>query len=226
VDGDFACAVCWNAETGKQAFCYSAKVGPEVLGAIINNLGRMYNRAMMNIELTGCWGWACLKELRDAWHYPTQYLWMSKDDRPDRKPRQSLGWETTMNSRKRLLIVFRTALRRAEVFPCDVELVQQMSNIQMEMSWNWTIEKGHDDNIFAAMLGFIALQDHHFPHGRGDQRVGQTFVNQDKNEGVTWIDSPETTSMGALGWSSTEHLNKLRLHEKQQKRGPLLLEGA
>lgn len=215
IDGDFAAAVGWNAETGNQAFRYSARVGPEKLGFYVNALGRRYNNATVNIELTGGWGWAAMKELRDKWHYPTQYLWMSKDDRPDRKPRQALGWETTMNSRKRLLIVYRTSVRSGDCHPKDIETVQQMSNVQIEMAWNWTVSRGHDDVLFAAMLGWIAMIDHHFPH-RGQTRNAQTFV-ETPHPRVEWIESPETNSLGLFSWSSTAHLEKLKLWHKPEK---------
>src|SRR5215469_15070365 len=54
-EGDFASAVGWNAETGAQAFTYAAKIGPEKLAEIVNWLGKRYNKAMVNVELTGGW---------------------------------------------------------------------------------------------------------------------------------------------------------------------------
>lgn len=231
-DGDFAAMVGWNAETGEQAFRYSAKCGPEILAAIANHLGRWYNNCMLNIEETGGWGWIVIRDLRDAWHYPTQYMWMGMNDRPDRKPRQALGWVMTQASRNRLFENFRASVRtphasiptveckgrtydRMELTVRDIELVQQMSKAKMQAGWRWTITKGHDDIFIGAGLGWVACKDHHFPHD-GVHRVGSTLKDQEQRGKLTWLESGETTVSGLLGWSSTQHLSKLANYNKKK----------
>jgi hypothetical protein len=222
-DGDFAAAVGWNAETGRQAFRYAARVGPEILGSVVNWIGRMYDKAMVNVEITGGWGYIVLRELRDRWHYPGQYLWLGRDDRFDKKPRTSLGWETTERSRQRALALFRTSLRRGECFPLDQELVTQMSKCKMEMGWRWTVIKGHDDIMMAALLGWAAMQDHHYPHGAPLDRMTQKLTEEkEQHSGITWMDSPESNAAGMFGWTSTNHLNKLRIYNDKAKKKDLL----
>lgn len=221
-DGDFAAIVGWNAETGAQAFTYAAQVGPEILSAIVNHLGRWYNNGMVNIEITGGWGYMVLKDLRDRWHYPTQYMWMSRDDRPDKKGRQAYGWETTERSRQRLLTLFRTALRREEIIIKDIEIMQQMSKAKMEMGWRWTVLRGHDDILMAGMIGWVAKEDHHYPHG-DKKRMAQTLNSpedqaaQKAQTDLSWMESPETTAFGLLGWTSSTHTKMLKAYEKKKK---------
>lgn len=233
-EGDFAAAVCFNAETGEQAWRYSAKAGPEVLAAIVNHLGRWYNNAVVNVEETGGWGWIVIRDLRDGWHYPTQYMWMGQNDRPDRKPRQALGWVMTQNSRNRLFENFRASVRtphatvptiqtkgntveRMEITIRDTELVGQMSRAKMQAGWRWTITKGHDDIFIAAGLAWVALKDHHFPHN-GVHRIGSTLKEAEGRKMVDWLESPETTTLGILGWSSTQHLDKLTNYNKMKNK--------
>lgn len=222
-DGDFAAIVGWNAETGGQAFTYAAKVGPELLSAIVNHLGRWYNNAMVNVEITGGWGYMVIKDLRDRWHYPTQYMWMSRDDRPDKKGRQALGWETTDRSRQRIMTLFRTALRRDEIIVKDIEVVQQMDKCKMELGWRWTVIRGHDDVLMAAFLGWVAKEDHHFPHG-DSKRKAQTMKTEEDmaaqraETSLSWMDSPESTAFGLLGWTSSTHTKMIKNYEKQKRR--------
>lgn len=236
--GDFAAIVGWNAETGEQAFRFSAKYGPEVMAAIANHLGRWYNNCVLNIEETGGWGWIVIRDLRDAWHYPAQYMWMGQNDRPDRKPRQALGWVMTQASRARLFDNFRASLRtphptistveckgntydRMEFTIRDIELVQQMNKATMQQGWRWKIEKGHDDIFIAAGLGWVACKDHHFPHN-GERRVGSTMKEQESKSMPNWLESAETTAFGILGWSSTQHLSKLNHYQKMKNKRSLL----
>lgn len=228
-EGDFASAVGWNAETGAQAFTYAARVGPERLGEIVNYLGRWFGRksgcagdAMVNVELTGGWGYQVMKDLRDKYHYPNQYLWRSRDDKPDTKPRQAFGWETTDRTRQMLFTVFRKAVRASlardygdgkitevipEVIVRDIRLYSQASKAQSDIGFRWRVLKGHDDILMAAWLGFIAMQHYHIPHP--DLRlVGQT-LHQEPRLPMTFQESPETTAAGVFGMSSSDHYNQV-----------------
>jgi hypothetical protein len=230
-EGDFASAVGWNAETGEQAFTYASRVGPERLGEVCNYLGRWYNKAMVNVELTGGWGAQVMKELRDTYHYPNQYLWRSRDDKPDTKPRQAYGWETTDRSRQLLFNTFRTSIRaslprdygdgrliqRPEIIVRDIQLYSQCSKAQSDIGFRWRVLKGHDDIAMAAWLGWIAVQQYHIPHS--DLRtVGSTMDHvTEPRLPVTVQDSPETTIDGVLGMTSERHLARvLNYHNRNR----------
>ncbi len=229
-EGDFATAVGWNAETGEQAFTYAAKIGPEALSEKVNFLGKWYNKAMVNVELTGGWGYQVMKDLRDRFHYPNQYLWRSRDDKPDTKPRQTFGWETTDRSRQMLFTVFRKAVRASlprdygdgilvtqpEVVVRDIRLYSQASKAQSDIGFRWRVLKGHDDILMAGWLGWIAFVQHHYPHP--DLRVtGSTLDQLDTRLDLEWKDSPETTAAGIIGYSSTANYNRVMNWASTQK---------
>jgi hypothetical protein len=228
-EGDFAAIVGWNAETGEQAFRYAGRVGPEALSEKVNYLGRWYNKAMVNVEVTGGWGYIVVKSLRDDFHYPNQYLWRSRDDKPDTKPRQALGWETTDRTRQMLFNVFRTALRNSlpkhygdgvpvqnkEIIVRDIQLYSQCSKAQSDIGFRWRVLKGHDDIAMAAWLGWIALAHYHIPHP--DLRtVGSTLDRTEPTLPVTVMDSPETTAAGIVGMSSERHLSRVLNYAKNR----------
>jgi hypothetical protein len=221
-EGDFASAVCWNAESGEQAFTYAARIGPERLAEVVNWLARRYNRAMVNVELTGGWGYQCMKDLRDKYHYPNQYLWRSRDDKPDTKPRQAFGWETTDRSRQMLFTVFRKAVRASlprdygdgqlvstpEVVVRDIRLYSQASRAQSDIGFRWRVLKGHDDILMAAWLGFVALTHYHQPHP-DFRTVHNLLENQEPKLPFTYDDAPEATSDGVIGMYSSDHLKRV-----------------
>jgi hypothetical protein len=220
--GDFATAVGWNAETGEQAFTYEARIGPEALGEKVNFLAKWYNKAMVNVELTGGWGYQVMKELRDRYHYPNQYLWRGRDDKPDTKGRPAYGWETTDRSRQQLFETFRKSVRaslprdygdgqlvaRPEVVVKDIRLYSQCSKAQTDIGWRWRILKGHDDIAMGAWLGWIAACQYHTPHP--DLRtVGSTLSSDEPRLNIPWQDSPESSVAGCLAMSSTANYNRV-----------------
>jgi len=221
-EGDFAAIVGWNAETGAQAFRYAGRVGPEALAEKVNHLCRWYNKAMVNVEVTGGWGYIVVKALRDQFHYPNQYLWRSRDDKPDTKPRQALGWETTDRTRQMLFNVFRTSVRNSlpknygdgqlvqnkEIVVRDIQLYSQCSKAQSDIGFRWRVLKGHDDIAMAAWLGWIAMAHYHIPHPDLRQ-VGSTLEAREPKLPVTVMDSPETTAAGIIGMSSQKHLDRV-----------------
>jgi hypothetical protein len=221
-EGDFASAVGWNAETGKQAFTYAAKIGPERLAEVVHFLARRYNKAMVNVELTGGWGYQTMKDLRDKYHYPNQYLWRSRDDKPDTKPRQAFGWETTERSRQMLYTVFRKAVRSSlprdygdgklvstpEVVVRDIRLYSQASRAQSDIGFRWRVLKGHDDILMAAWLGFVALCHYHTPHP-DFRTVHNLMKDQEPRLPFTYDDSPEATADGVIGIYSNDHLKRV-----------------
>ena len=227
--GDFASAVGWNGCTGHQAFTYAAKIGPELMGAKTFALGQLYNKAMINVEFTGGWGYVVARELRDTYHYPAQYLWRSRDESPDAKPRKALGWETTDRSRRMLLDLFRTALRRGDLFPHDPALVAQMSRAVTDLGWRWTVIHGHDDIFMAALLGWVARVQYHPPHI--ETRSIQNLDRWDKENNILpphgldpkgmphWYDDPTSNETGMLTSTGDTHLAKLREYNAEKKRG-------
>jgi len=156
------------------------------------------------------------------------YLWRSRDDKPDTKPRQALGWETTDRTRQMLFNVFRTSVRnslprdygdgvlhqRPEVTIKDIQLYSQASKAQSDIGFRWRVLKGHDDILMAAWLGWIANVHYHIPHP--DARVVSSTLSADEPRlPMTIQDSPETTVDGVIGMTSERHLNRVLNWSKQ-----------
>ncbi|MDA4120331.1 MAG: hypothetical protein OK436_07060, partial [Thaumarchaeota archaeon] len=57
---DFSVAVGLDGSTGHQVFTHSGYTMPEVLAAYSNTLGRRYNKAMINPEITGGYGYTVM----------------------------------------------------------------------------------------------------------------------------------------------------------------------
>jgi hypothetical protein len=161
-DGDFSAAVGFNGHTGEQAFTWANREGVEVFAYHLNLLGHFFNRAMLNIEVTGGDGAHTQKLLRDKYRYPTWYLWRGRDDKRTGRPRaDTLGYETQWRSRQRLLVSFREGISSGACLIRDRRIFQQMSNaVRDDPLIRWEVTKGHDDIFMAAMLGWKAIDDY------------------------------------------------------------------
>lgn len=184
---DFSAAVGIDGTTGHQVFTYAGYAMPEVLAAYSNTLGRRYNKAMVNPEITGGYGYTVMAALRDVFLYPNQYLWKGKDDKMVGGARKStFGWETTGHTRTILFETLRVCLREASgtdgdygVTLYDDQLVSQIDRCTRK-DFRVDVEKGHDDILFACMLANIAMRHWAPPRApnrsRNDEQEGEQRV--------------------------------------------------
>lgn len=217
--GDFCSISIFNGDTGAKAARLSDRIKPETAAFFVNGLGRWYNNAMVNIEFTGGWGYIIAKELRDTYCYPTQYLWRSRDESIEAKPRKSMGWETTDRTRRMLIDLYRTALRRGAIQVKDIVVVQQMSRCSMEIGWRWTVIKGHDDTLMSDFLAWVCVEQYHVPRlGKPNANVLETQEKK-ADEGAAWVADPFSNETGMLTVMGNDHLKKLEVYNKRAKQG-------
>ena len=156
-EGDFAAMVVFCGETGEQCLRLAARINPEVLAQFCNGIGRWYNKAMINVELTGNLGGETFRRLRDDFHYNNLYRWKGKDDRIKTAGivRNMGGWETTTRTREMAFTYYRVAIREGMITIRDEVLLQQMAR-SVEEWGSWRVRSGHDDILFAALIGWAA----------------------------------------------------------------------
>lgn len=164
---DFAASVGFDANTGGQAFRFAGHVVPEVHGCYLNSLGRRYNRAMLNGELTGGYGYGTLYTVRDILHYPNLYRWKGRDDKLGgwANSRTAAWFETGQHTRTMLFEGMRAALREAAgtggeygLTIYDELLAAQIRMCTRRETGRVDVKKGHDDLLFGAMLANIAMR--------------------------------------------------------------------
>lgn len=164
---DFAANVGLDGNTGEQSFRFAGHVVPEVHGCYLNSLGRHYNRAMLNGELTGGYGYGTLYTVRDLLQYPNLYRWKGKDDKLGgwAQGRNAAWFETTQHTRTMLFEAMRAALREGSgtggeygITIYDEVLAAQIRMCTRKETGRVDVKKGHDDVLFGAMLANIAMR--------------------------------------------------------------------
>jgi hypothetical protein len=179
-DGDFAAYCILDGTTGHMVARCAERIHPEVLARNLLMAGTLYNKALINIELTGHLGRTVYQRLRDDFRYNNLYGWKGKDDKLNKPggpgaPRLG-GWETTAATRRIVIDQFRAALRGGiksqpggiEVY--DEELLYQMDLCTLtERASGWEVERGHDDILFAYFLANIGRVHYPPPLMQGDR---------------------------------------------------------
>jgi hypothetical protein len=166
---DFAANVGFDGNTGHQAFRFAGHVVPEVHGCYLNSLGRHYNRAMLNGELTGGYGYNTLYVVRDVLKYPNLYRWKGKDDKVGSwaSGKNAVWFETTQHMRTVLFESMRAALREGAgtggeygVSIFDEVLASQIRMCTRKETGRVDVKKGHDDVLFGAMLANLSMRQY------------------------------------------------------------------
>lgn len=220
-EGDFAAAAVWDGSTGEQAARFDARVPPEVFALILNDLGRWYNKAMLNVELTGGYGREVQKRLRDELMYPNFYRWKGKDDKAISKRRDSLGWEMTTYSRRTAFNLFAESLRLRELSIFDEQMVNQMDSASLDEGFRWEVSKGHDDILVANLLGWVAIR--HYPPPRFQPSFNIMPEEEPSSDAPVVKPSMDTVDTG-IAERCMEHADKILFYTRRKQRGrsPLL----
>jgi len=171
-EGDFCAYACLCGETGELACRFAERIAPEVLADQLDMVGRWYNRAMVNIELTGNLGrWALIK-LRDQYRYPNLYTWKGRDDRKKGKSRSiAIGFEMTNATRRLIIDAARSGIRmglKAEpgaLVINDRALMEQLGMMTIK-EWRWDVVRGHDDIAVAWMIACLTREQYPPPRMR------------------------------------------------------------
>lgn len=160
--GDFSAVYIWNGETGNLAAKMAGRISPDFLAEECNKAGRYYNNAMVSIELTGNLGRWALVRLRDVHRYPHFYRWKGRDDYIGKRNmmanKSGIGWDTSPATRELMFSAFRCGLREGRIYPRARALVNQMSQCSRIEGFKWSLKRGFDDELCAALIGWIARE--------------------------------------------------------------------
>ena len=165
-EGDFAsyCVLC--GQTGELAARFAEIVDPEVFADQLDMVGRWYNTAIVNPELTGGLGRWTLVKLRDVFRYPNIYTWKGRDDRKrGRAKSSSLGFEMNQATRRLIIDAMRSGIRMAMrkeaggLVVNDRALLAQMWNATLK-EWRWEVARGHDDIMVAYAIACLTREQY------------------------------------------------------------------
>jgi hypothetical protein len=165
-EGDFAAYAVLCGQTGELAARFAEQIDPEMFADQLDMVGRWYNNAMLNPELTGGLGRWTLIKLRDVFRYPKIYTWKGRDDRKRGKVRSiALGFEMNQATRRLIIDAMRSGIRMSMrnepggLIVNDRALMAQMGLCTLK-EWRWEVERGHDDILVAYAIACLTREQY------------------------------------------------------------------
>ena len=159
--GDYSVAVIYDRKTGEEVAFYRGHIPADRFGLRLNEWGRMYNNALMVVEINNH-GLTTVTALRNS-AYPALYFRPTKFDTMGSQWSDRLGWKTTKVTRPLMIDDLNDAFRESSLTLHSLELIDEMLTFIFDVSNNMIPMSGfHDDIIFASAVcfqGFKVLSD-------------------------------------------------------------------
>jgi hypothetical protein len=151
--GDYSTCVIWDRETGEEVAFYKGYQPPDRFGAALNKFGRLYNDALMVVEINnhGLTTVTALKNLI----YPRMFFRPSTFDAMGSSWSDRLGWKTTKVTRPLMIDDLREALQEGSIKIHSEATLDEMLTFVFDDGGNMVSQSSfHDDCIFASAIGF------------------------------------------------------------------------
>lgn len=149
--GDNSVATIWNRRTGEEVAAFRGLLAPEIFGEKLNKWGRLYNNALMVVEINNH-GLTTVTTLKNLL-YPSIYFRPAKFDQMGMPSSNKMGWKTTKMTRPLMIDDLAQAIRDKNLIIHSKELLDEMSVFVYNDSGDMQPQTGfHDDAIFSAAI--------------------------------------------------------------------------
>jgi hypothetical protein len=156
-DSDFCAAVVIDLETAEEVAAYHARVAPEQMAFDLDELGRLYNDALIAIERTGDGG-TTIFTLEVMCQYTNLYKhkdWWRKD-RKNKQIVEILGFPTSTKTRPVMLNRLAWVVLNQPELIMDQMAVQEMLTFVINEKGKPEAEEGcHDDRVMCRAIALM-----------------------------------------------------------------------
>lgn len=165
---DFQAAYVFPRSTLRIDAAWHGRVDRDALGDELYMLGKLYNTALIAVEISGGWGMsavtALLRPSAPLRPYPRVYRRTTVDRLSNERVIQ-LGWDTTTKTRPLALDGLNRALREDAIEVNDPFLVKECSTFVYDESGKPAAEgTAYDDRVLAASIGVYLWQTEPIRH--------------------------------------------------------------
>lgn len=151
--GDYSVAIIFDRKTGEEVAMFRGLLPPDRLAKKIDKWGRMYNNALMVVEINNH-GLTTVTVLRQL-IYPSLYFRQAKFETIGQGSSDKIGWKTTKLTRPLLIDEFAQAARDEILTIHSKELLNEMAVFVYNDNGDMQPQEGFfDDMIFAAGICF------------------------------------------------------------------------
>jgi hypothetical protein len=153
---DFCAITVVNCRTGAIAATYRRRIDNDLFGYEIFKVGRLYNRGIVAVEVTGGYGLQPLSILNKKLNYENLYYRQNWDD-TSHKWTRSLGWMTTKQTKALMLDALKETLRDTPHKLKDKMLKSEMLKYIIHSNATVGAAPGYNDDMVMSAAGGLLL---------------------------------------------------------------------
>jgi len=191
--GDFSCAQVVDMVDLEQVALVHGLIQPWEMAKLISNLGYMYNKAMINVEVKSA-GYAVQDYLLRVFMYPRLHPWRGKADQIRSTPTKLWGWDTNVYSRPLLIESGRRGINRGLLKIHDEATIEEIKHFSRQDNGKYEASAGHDDRVLALLLALRSGEENYT-----DIRPAywiDPMISEPNGLGIRVIDAAEPDKMG------------------------------
>jgi hypothetical protein len=151
-DGDADSAQVLDRESGQQVASISCRVATHVYGALLDELGRWYNEALIGVERNNH-GHSVLNTLINACEYPNLYYHIAGDEETPEEEKKKPGFPTTAPSKILILDGLDEAITQGTITIHKLQTIEELTTfVRLKDGKAGGDGKHHDDEVMSLAI--------------------------------------------------------------------------
>lgn len=153
-ENDYSVIDVTRADNFRTVARWRGHIDPDLLGGIVNQIGRFYNNALVGVEVNNH-GLTTVQRLRND-SYPNLYMRESSEEHRFQERTSLMGWRTDKKTKKLIIDNLAQAIREGDIIDLDLVFIREcMTYIRDDQGHTNAQEGQFDDTVMAKA---IALQ--------------------------------------------------------------------
>jgi hypothetical protein len=133
-------------------------IDPDLLGGVVNSIGRFYNNALVGVEVNNH-GLTTVQSLRNK-SYPNLYMRENNEEHRFQERTSLMGWRTDKKTKKIIIDNLAQAIREGDIIDLDVIFIREcMTYIRDDQGYTNAQEGQFDDTVMAKAIA-LKLSDY------------------------------------------------------------------
>ncbi len=165
--GDHSSLVCLRVPEMYEVFSFSDTIAPSEFGAMASYLSRLYNNALLGIEINDKGGYAAIESIRE--NHPATNLYYRRGLKALTLKDIRYGWHTNENTRSVMIEDLKVNLKNRTIDLFSIDLLNQLRTFVKLKSGKLAAAYGKKDDLVLALM--IAIQMGRNIHIRKEEQM-------------------------------------------------------
>lgn len=150
-ENDYSVIDVMRSDNLKTVARWRGHIDPDLLGKLVNQIGRFYNNALVGVEVNNH-GLTTVQSLRNL-SYPNLYMRKTSEENQFQERTSLMGWQTNKKTKKIIIDNLAQAIRENDIIDLDVVFIREcMTYIRDDQGFTNAQEGQFDDTVMAKAI--------------------------------------------------------------------------